>query len=100
MGWLENSDKATIKHAKDYLNHQDDNGFNWALMKAAMSSIADTCILMMGDLLGLDSRGRINTPSTLGRNWQWRIKGECINDWLANILKENTVLYGRERNPQ
>ena len=100
MGWLENSDKATIKHAKDYLNHQDDNGFNWALMKAAMSSIADTCILMMGDLLGLDSRGRINTPSTLGRNWQWRIKGECINDWLANILKENTVLYGRERKTQ
>ena len=100
MGWLENSDKATIKHAKDYLNHQDDNGFNWAMIKAAMSSVADTCILFMGDLLGLDSRGRINTPSTLGDNWQWRIKGECINDWLANILKENTVLYGRESNAQ
>ena len=96
MGWLENSDETTVKHAKDYLNFQNDNGFNWAMMKAAMASVADTCILMMGDLLGLDSKGRINTPSTLGDNWQWRIKGECINDWLANILKENTVLYGRE----
>lgn len=99
MGWLESTDELVVKHAKDYLNYQDDNGFNWAMMKAAMSSVADTCILFMGDLLGLDSRGRINTPSTLGgNNWCWRIKGECINPWLANILKENTVLYGRENN--
>lgn len=96
MGWLKNTDKTTVKHAKDYFNHLDDSDFNWVMMKAAMSSVADTCILMIGDLLGLDSSGRINTPSTLGDNWQWRIKGECINDWLANILKENTVLYGRE----
>ena len=96
MGWLENSDAATVKQAKDYLNYQGDNGFNWAMIKSAMSSVADTCIITMADLLGLDSRGRINTPSTLGDNWSWRIKGECINDWLANILKENTVLYGRE----
>ena len=66
------------------------------MMKAAMASVADTCILMMGDLLGLDSSGRINTPSILGNNWKWRIKRECINDWLADILKENTALYGRQ----
>ncbi len=98
MGWLENTDESTVKHAKDYLNFQDDNGFNWTMMKAAMGSVADICIITMADLLGLGSIGRINTPSTLGNNWQWRIKGECINDWLANILKENTVLYGRENN--
>ena len=96
MGWLENSDADSVKQAKDYLNYQGDNGFNWAMIKAAMGSVADTCIIPMADLLGLDSRGRINTPSTLGDNWSWRIKGECINDWLANILKENTELYGRE----
>ena len=60
-----------------------------------MSSVADTCIITAADLLGLDSKGRINTPSTLGGNWTWRIKRECINDWLAEILKENTALYGR-----
>lgn len=94
MGWLKN-EKSAAKNAKDYLNYQSDIGFNWAMMKAALSCVADTCILTMGDLLGLDSSGRINTPSTLGGNWCWRIKAECINDWLANILKENTVLYGR-----
>lgn len=99
MGWIKN-EKSAARSAKEYLNYQNDNGFNWAMMKAAMASVADTCILMMSDLLGLDSSGRINTPSTLGDNWQWRIKGECINDWLANLLKENTVMYGRENNSQ
>lgn len=95
MGWLATCDAATAKQAKDYFNYQSDSGFNWAMIKAAMGSVADTCIIPMADLLGLDSSGRINTPSTLGGNWCWRIKRECINDWLANILKENTTLYGR-----
>lgn len=97
IGWLEN-DKNSAQNAKKYLNYQSNDGFNWAMIKAAMSTVADTCIIMMSDLLGLDSKGRINTPSTLGNNWQWRIKGECINDWLAELLKENTVIYGRANN--
>ncbi|MBR3968466.1 MAG: 4-alpha-glucanotransferase [Clostridia bacterium] len=100
MGWLCNTDKTLVKQAKDYFNYQSDNGFNWAMIKAAMSTVADTCIIPMADLLGLDSVGRINTPSTLGDNWSWRIEAGCINDWLANILKENTVLYGRLPSPE
>lgn len=95
MGWLNTCDKKTVKTAKDYLNYQSNDGFNWAMIKAAMASVADTCIIMMADLLGADSKARINTPSTLGGNWRWRIKRECINDWLAEILYENTCLYGR-----
>lgn len=95
MGWLQNTDKETVKHAKDYLNYTSDNGFNWAMIKAAMSSVADTCIIPMADFLGADSSARINTPSTLGENWCWRIDGRCINSWLANIIKENVELYGR-----
>ena len=60
-----------------------------------MMSVADICILMMPDILGLGSEGRINTPSTLGGNWQWRIGVGCVNDWLADIVYENTALYGR-----
>lgn len=95
MGWLESSDADTVKQAKDYFNYQSDNGFNWAMIKSAMSSVADTCIIPMADLLGADSSARINTPSTLGDNWCWRIDSGCINDWLSNILKENTEIYGR-----
>ncbi len=97
MGWLMTADKATVKQAKDYFNFNSDGGFNWAMIKAAMSSVADTCILTMADFMGLGCEGRINTPSTLGDNWQWRIRSECLNPWLANIIKENTVLYGRDK---
>ncbi len=96
MGWLKSSDKATAKQAKEYMNYNSDSGFNWAMIKLAMSCVADCCILTMADLMGLGSEGRINTPSTLGNNWQWRIRSECLNPWLANILKENTRLYGRD----
>lgn len=99
MGWLKTEDKSVVKQAKDYLNYQADNGFNWAMIKVAMASVADTCIIPMADFLGADSSARINTPSTLGENWSWRINEGCINDWLANIIKENTVIYGR-KNPQ
>ncbi len=100
MGWLKTADEQTLKQAKDYLNHPSDSGFNWAMIKAAMSSVADTCIIPMADFLSADSSARINTPSTLGDNWCWRIDGGCINDWLANIIMENTKLYGRLPSPK
>ena len=65
------------------------------MMRAALGSVCDTCILMMQDLFGLGSEARINTPSTLGGNWQWRIQPGWINDWLAGIVKEQVSLYRR-----
>ncbi len=95
LGWLTSANEYEVKTAKNYLNHFEDSTFNWAMMRAALMSVCDTCILMLPDIVGLDSKARINTPSTLGGNWQWRIKGECINDWLAEIIYKNTWLYGR-----
>lgn len=95
IGWTKSAKTEDVKHAFDYLRPSSTEGFNWTMMRAALMSVADRCILMMPDLLGLDSSGRINTPSTLGDNWRWRITDGCVNDWLAGILKENTKLYGR-----
>ena len=94
-GWAKNNDEDEVALAEKYLNCKRDNSFNWAMMKAAMSSVADTCILMMQDIIGLGEEGRINTPSTVGNNWTWRIDAGCINDWLAKIVAEETSLYGR-----
>ena len=95
LGWEKSGPEDEVELAHRYLNCPSDNGFNWAMIRAALMSVADTCILMIGDIIGLDSSARINTPSTLGGNWQWRIKGECINDWLAEIIYKNTEIYGR-----
>lgn len=100
LGWLESISDSEAAFVRNYLQTKDFDGLNWTMMRAALMSVADTCILTMQDLIGLGSEARINTPSTLGDNWQWRIEPACINDWLANILYENTYLYGRVNNSE
>lgn len=100
IGWLSSADENEVKMAKRYLNCNNDSEFNWAMIRSALMSVAETCILMMPDFMGLDSKARINTPSTLGENWQWRIKGECINDWLAEIIYSNTEISCRLPNKE
>ena len=93
LGWAKSAPKSDVEYAMKYMNAEKD--IHWAMMKTALASVADTAILMMPDIIGLGSEGRINTPSTIGGNWAWRIKGECINDWLASVLLENTQVYKR-----
>lgn len=95
IGWTKSADPEAVDYARRYLHVDDREGFNWAMIRAAMASVADTAIFTMADFMGLDSTARINTPATLGNNWQWRIGEGCVNDWLANIIRENTALYGR-----
>lgn len=95
MGWTKSADPDEVALARRYMHVDDTEGFNWAMIRLALMSPADTAILMMPDLMGLGSEARINTPSTLGCNWQWRTTPGCVNDWLARIVRENTALYGR-----
>lgn len=98
-GWyrkLKQKDKAFLKN---YLGINKANKLNRDLIKLAESSVADTCIIPMQDVLGLGSESRINTPSTLGYNWQWRMlpgymKGEARNE-AASYMKKLATLYGR-----
>ncbi len=95
IGWCEAAPENEVKLAEQFLNAKKGDSFNWAMMRAALMSSADTCILMMPDLLGLGPSGRINTPGTVGGNWDLRIDGNCINDWLSKIVADITALYGR-----
>lgn len=94
-GWAESTEEDVVQYARDYLRLGTDESLNWCMMKAALASPADTAILTMQDLLGLGSEGRMNTPSTVGGNWQWRVTGDCLNSWLAGLLYENNRIYRR-----
>lgn len=95
LGWFATADSSDTEYAKKYLHLSKEEGYNWGMIRGAMQSPADTCILQMQDLLGLDNRARMNTPSTLGGNWSWRIRSECINSWLSEILYKLTKTYCR-----
>lgn len=95
VGWQNSLSAEELKFAKKYLRAENEDNLNWAMIHVAYATSADTVIIPMQDFLGLGSEGRINTPSTLGGNWAWRIDGGCINDWLAKIIREVAEVYRR-----
>ena len=67
----------------------------WQLITLAQRSVAKLCVIPAQDYLCLPGTARINTPSTLGYNWQWRMKPDAIAPELAGRIRELTELYGR-----
>ena len=65
------------------------------IIKASFMSVANTVIVPMQDWLGLGAAARINTPSTLGGNWVWRMKEGAFSASLAKKMHDITKLYGR-----
>jgi 4-alpha-glucanotransferase len=49
----------------------------------------------MQDYLELGSKARINTPSTLGGNWEWRIEKGACSEELSKHMLELANTYGR-----
>ena len=95
MGWMKTAPKASVKFATEYLNLTEEEGYNWGMMRAAWSSVADMAIVPMQDLIGIGSEGRMNTPSTLGGNWEWRATSDQITGKLAKRLYKYMEMYGR-----
>lgn len=95
MGWMKTAPKQSVKFAKEYLNLTKEEGYNWGMMRAAWSSVADMAIVPIQDLIGLGSEARINTPSTLGDNWKWRATADQITNALAKKLYKYMEMYGR-----
>ena len=87
--------KKTRKRAREYLRLSRKEGYNWGFMKAVWSSNSDTAIVTMQDLLGLGNDARMNYPSTVKDNWQWRAKSDYLSDELAEKLMYYTNLYQR-----
>ena len=94
-GWMNAANPSDIDFAMDYLRITDKSKLPSELMLAGLSSVSNTCILTMQDLIGLGSEARMNTPSTVGNNWKWRAKENQINDDIASWLLKYTKIYGR-----
>ena len=97
-GWLENCDESTRKYCEDYTNTNSTEETVWALIRLAWSGISETAVAQMQDILCLGSEARMNTPSTLGENWQWRMEDfSAIDDALTEKLRNITYTFGRNK---
>ena len=95
LGWYQSLNRHDKAFAKKYLNIRSNKDVQWEFIRAAMSSVSDTCIVPMQDYLGLGTEARINVPSTLGTNWKWRMLPDAFDEELAERIRKMTKLYGR-----
>ncbi len=73
----------------------DGSEIHWDFVRAVWSSVAQTAIAPLQDLLGLGTEGRMNLPASTSGNWHWRFQDGDLNDEIAARLKELTEVYGR-----
>lgn len=95
LGWLDTVSLEDRRYAMDYLKLTGAEGYHWGLMRGAWASAARLAVVTAQDLLGLGSGARMNTPSTLGGNWQWRAMPGVFTEELAQRLRRETGIYRR-----
>jgi 4-alpha-glucanotransferase len=67
---------SALQHEKDFARRYlgvDGHDFAWDLIRAVWKSVAVFAITPMQDVLSLGGEARMNFPSKLGGNWEWRM---------------------------
>ena len=94
-GWYNSLSDDYKDIIRRYLQSPDDD-IVWQMIRSLMASVADTVIVPMQDIMGLDNSARMNMPSTVGTsNWSWRYDPALMQGWMMDRLREMVMLYGR-----
>ena len=101
-GWYEALAPEDREMTLDYLNNRytPEEEIHWDFICLAMRSVAATCIIPVQDYLGLGKKARINTPSTLGGNWMWRMEKDAFSEELIAKIRRITKLSARFEQPE
>ncbi len=105
LGWFEGGvGESSTREASEidfertfcmkYLN-SDGREINWDFIRAALSSVADTAITPLQDILGLGNEARMNLPNSTSGNWSWRFEEGASTQDIAFRLLDLTRTYGR-----
>ncbi len=100
--WYNSASERERTNAKHYLdidtiedNDQTGKLISRKLVRLAFSSVANTAIVPLQDLLGVGSEARMNWPGRSGGNWQWRYNADALSDELCQELRDITILFAR-----
>ena len=97
VGWIRSMSEYTKTFSDEYLNiaSKDEHEKAWAFIRAVLAAVAKVAIIPMQDYLCLGSEARMNKPSTVGQNWEWRLRQGQITEELLVEIKKLTTIYGR-----
>lgn len=96
-GWWDHASERERRYAGSYLACGA-HDVHWAMIRAALNSVAALALFPMQDVLGLPSEHRMNTPGTLGgTNWTWRFDWDQVGPEPGRVLGLMTAASGRGR---
>lgn len=95
MEWKDEANPEEVAMARKYLGLNDEESFSWGVLRGGLSSVAELFVAQMQDYLGLGAESRMNTPGTLGGNWQWRLLDEQLTPELTHKMADAAWIYGR-----
>ena len=97
VGWLDSIKKEELEAARDYMcdHHTQKDLLYKSFISIVMRSNARTCIIPLQDYMGLDNSCRMNQPSTVGKNWRWRLTEADLSKELKEEIFSITRRYGR-----
>ena len=94
--WFDTATEDAVAYAKEYMSLTEQEGLVWGVVRTAMASVSDLCVIQMQDLLNLGGEARMNFPGTMsGANWTWRAWDGFTGGDLAQRIYRLTRLYGR-----
>ena len=99
LSWYEGLKAADKKMADKYLGIPKDEKkaeIPWYMIKAAYASVSELAVIPMQDVLSLGGAARMNFPSTLGGNWEWRMKSGAFTKAKQRKLRDLAETYWRK----
>lgn len=103
VGWFQQATREVgqknrmynLNLIKTYLNPSSKT-VHWDLARSIMNTPARMVILPAQDLLGLNTKSRMNIPGTAKGNWIWRLQNGDLSSDIEVKLRELTIAFGRE----
>ncbi len=96
QGWIDHASPGELAIIGDYLGgNVKKDSFVRELIRISLMSVAVFAVFPLQDLYAIGSEGRMNTPSTLGKNWSWRMNDSHFDGAKAAWLKKTSRFYAR-----
>ena len=94
-GWYNSLTEQQQQYINDYTHRHEDESICQAMIRQLFATVSNTAIATMQDVLDLPASSRMNVPSTIGGNWQWRMQQSDLTQDKKDFLAKMTTLYQR-----